>query len=482
MNLADMRGLVRRDLMDTVVGSYRWSDDDIDRAVQRAVAEFSKHLPHPQKDTVATTEGSRDIDISALADRVSVDKVEFPVEQSPKVYQTFAVYMDTLTMTGDREGNGEDCYIYWGKMHTLNADTSTIPAKYESLIALAAAAYALESYADSTLSQKVQTALEAAKTALDEVSGKVSDAETALSAAAGVDSDIATQLTSAADVGTEIATQISSAVAELTLAGNAVDDAIRTGTGSIDQATGTEITNAKDRITAAITDLSNGNTALGNAATPMSAASAAIGNMTARISQAVNNLATGDDYINTVNVGGDVARTWAEYAGREVDNALGYNRQAEGYLGLAQDYIRQADGYFTESGRNLEGAAQYIAVAQKYYQKRNAYLDAGARYTQEAQAFLTVASELNKKRLAYLQAASELNRKRLGYLQAAQQYIASTFPFIQEASQHQRDARQYQDNAKLLSAQAKSKIAKFLQELKSISITRRIKQSTITTE
>lgn len=480
MTLTDMRALVRTDLKDVTPGSYRWLDTDIDRAIQRAVQEFSRHLPDPQKSTIATVAASADIDISTLTSRVSVDKVEFPVGETPKLFAKFKVYQDTLTLE-DTEGDGTNCYIYWGKLHTLAA-TSTIQAQHEYLIALGACAYALESYADHTLAEKVQLALEAAKTELDKVSGQVTDAETALTTAAAVDSAIQTELTNAAAVATDIATQIASAVAELALAGNAADDAIKTGAGSIDEATSNEITSAKARITEAVANLTSGNTALGNIATPISNANTAIGNISARITQAITDLTTGDDLINTVNVGGDVARAWAEYAQREVENALGYNRQGDGYLHVAEDYVKQADGYFTEATRNLDGASGYFAAAGLLLGKRNAYIDASGRYTQEAQGFLTAASELNNKRLAYLQAASELNKKRLGYLDAARQYITSTYSFIQEAGQHQRDAGQYQDNSKLLASQAKTKLAKFLNELKPISIQRRLKFTSLTSE
>ena len=137
-----MRTNVRRDLKDEDAANYRWTDDEIDRAIQRAVAELSLYAPREMNNTIATTDGSRDIDIEALADRISVDKVEFPVDKHPRIFQRFAVYQDTLTLIGDYEGDGEDCYIFWGKVHTLDAATSSIPARLEDIVALGATAYA----------------------------------------------------------------------------------------------------------------------------------------------------------------------------------------------------------------------------------------------------------------------------------------------------------------------------------------------------
>src|SRR4030042_1138754 len=142
MNLSDMRTLVRRDLKDEDNSNYRWQDNEIDRAIQRALAELSRYVPREMKTTIATTDGSREIDISTLTERVSVDKIEFPAGEHPRQFQRFSVYQDTLTLIGDVEGDGEDSYIYWGKVHTLAA-TSTIPSHLEDVLALGAAAYAV---------------------------------------------------------------------------------------------------------------------------------------------------------------------------------------------------------------------------------------------------------------------------------------------------------------------------------------------------
>ena len=45
MNLTDMRTRVRQDLQDTDSANYRWTDDEVDGAIQRAVREFSFLLP-----------------------------------------------------------------------------------------------------------------------------------------------------------------------------------------------------------------------------------------------------------------------------------------------------------------------------------------------------------------------------------------------------------------------------------------------------
>jgi len=143
MDLSTMRTLVRRDLKDEDNSNYRWPDTEIDRAIARAIAELSRYAPREMKSTIATVDGSREIALTTLTDRVSVDRVEFPVGETPRRFQRFVVYSDAITLVGDAGGNGGNCYIYWSKVHTLDNNTSTIPGHLEDTLALGAAAYAV---------------------------------------------------------------------------------------------------------------------------------------------------------------------------------------------------------------------------------------------------------------------------------------------------------------------------------------------------
>jgi len=143
MTLTDMRVIVRRDLHDEDDANYRWSNDEIDRHIAHALSDFSEALPLEQKATIATVSDSREIDISSVTDRVRVEAVEYPIAQFPHRYQRFSLWSDIVTLLGSEIPDGSDCYIYYGKLHTLDADTSTIPAQYEDLVALGATGYAL---------------------------------------------------------------------------------------------------------------------------------------------------------------------------------------------------------------------------------------------------------------------------------------------------------------------------------------------------
>jgi len=147
MNLSELRIRVRRDLKDEDSQNYRWSNDELDRHIDHALREFSRALPREMKADIATTDGSREIDISSLTDRVLVLAVEYPLDKFPPYYQRFSLYQDTLTLLGSEVPDGSNARIFYGKLHTLDASTSTIPSQHEDIVAIGAEAYALIEWA-----------------------------------------------------------------------------------------------------------------------------------------------------------------------------------------------------------------------------------------------------------------------------------------------------------------------------------------------
>ena len=153
MNLTEMRTIVRSDLHDEDAGNYRWTDDELDRHIAHAVKDFSEAIPYEHKATIATTSGSREIDISTITNRIMVEAAEYPVDKFPKRYQRFALWEDSLTLLGEEVPDGSNAYIYYGKLHTLGASSSTIPVKYEDLIAIGAEGYAAVEWAIYAINQ-----------------------------------------------------------------------------------------------------------------------------------------------------------------------------------------------------------------------------------------------------------------------------------------------------------------------------------------
>ena len=139
MNLAEMRARTRQDLEDTDSANYRWVDDEVDAAIERVVREFSLASPIDEQNDIATTDGSRQIDISTLTKLLKVDSVEFPLDNIPPHYQHFEVWGSVVYM--QQKGDGDDARIRWHKQHTLDATSSTIPQEFEEIIVLGATGY-----------------------------------------------------------------------------------------------------------------------------------------------------------------------------------------------------------------------------------------------------------------------------------------------------------------------------------------------------
>ncbi len=143
MDLPTMRGRLRKDLHDEDAANYRWTDGELDRHIQRTVREFSLAAPLEAKNALTTTAGSRELSISSLTDVVAIEAVEYPVGKYPPEYARFSVWLNTLTLLVDgTAAGGESVNVFWTKLHTIDATSSTLPARFEDVIAGGAGGYA----------------------------------------------------------------------------------------------------------------------------------------------------------------------------------------------------------------------------------------------------------------------------------------------------------------------------------------------------
>lgn len=143
MNLSEMRARVRRDLRDEDPQNERWTDEALDRHIERALGEFSLAIPLPAVAELTTTPGSRDLDVASLEDRVTIEAVEYPAGLYPPSYVRFSLWGDTLTLlAGAAPASAEGVRIFYGRRHTLDAVSSTVPPALEDVVAAGAAAYA----------------------------------------------------------------------------------------------------------------------------------------------------------------------------------------------------------------------------------------------------------------------------------------------------------------------------------------------------
>jgi hypothetical protein len=153
MTLTELRATVRRDLKDEDDEDRRWSDDELDRHIDHAVREFSWAVPREAEATLPTVEGSREVDITSLADLVMIQSVEYPVDQVPRCYRRFEVWGGTLVLLDGDLPDVSDCGVHYGGLHTLDDQGSSIPARFEDLVATGAEAYALMEWGAFTVNR-----------------------------------------------------------------------------------------------------------------------------------------------------------------------------------------------------------------------------------------------------------------------------------------------------------------------------------------
>jgi len=146
--LATFRSWLRLDLNDPAGSAPRFADADLDRAVERAVVDYSRAYPRLRDQTLATTAGSRDVSVAALAGLWAVEEVEWPLGQYPPALVDWRLSADrqTLTLLVPGAPAGEQVRVRWTSKHTVDLSTSTVLEEHEALVALGAAGFACYAY------------------------------------------------------------------------------------------------------------------------------------------------------------------------------------------------------------------------------------------------------------------------------------------------------------------------------------------------
>ena len=152
--IATIRARMRKDLKDE--DSIRWTDDELDRHIQHAVLDISQAVPLEAKDEdlVIPTPTSREIDISGVTGLIYVDAVEYPAAEYPKRYRDFKAWAETLELLIEETPTADDpVYLYYGKVHTVDAAAPSLPGHLEDLCSVGAGAYAALEWASYAINQ-----------------------------------------------------------------------------------------------------------------------------------------------------------------------------------------------------------------------------------------------------------------------------------------------------------------------------------------
>ncbi|HXH21954.1 MAG TPA: hypothetical protein VNN10_07980 [Dehalococcoidia bacterium] len=142
--LIGLRPRLRRELRDEEADAYRWADQELDRHLLRALDDLSAAWPEERRSTLTATPGSRDLSLDALDGLERVEAVEYPTGSWPPEYAPFSIWGSTLTLLVDAPpSSAVPVTVYWGRRHSLDRLTSTLPRRAEEVLLLGAAAYAL---------------------------------------------------------------------------------------------------------------------------------------------------------------------------------------------------------------------------------------------------------------------------------------------------------------------------------------------------
>ena len=125
--LSEVRERVRRDLHDEDANSYRWTDEVLNRHIERALAKVSKVSPQEKKTAKQLASDNREVSVADLTDRVVVEAIEYPVGQYPPSRVRFNQWGDTLLLNLPGTPKvGESVTVYYGALHRLTDTASTL--------------------------------------------------------------------------------------------------------------------------------------------------------------------------------------------------------------------------------------------------------------------------------------------------------------------------------------------------------------------
>ena len=148
-DLAALRDLVELDLDDS--GNAIWSTDDIDRAIKRALVEYSHVRPQQAVGTITLSADSREVSLSTLTGLIRVVRAWYPYTstdpEDPPSWVRWELWGSTLYIaSGDVPADTLKVRVYYHKLHIIKdlegGASTTIPIEDEEIVVLGAGAYA----------------------------------------------------------------------------------------------------------------------------------------------------------------------------------------------------------------------------------------------------------------------------------------------------------------------------------------------------
>lgn len=369
---------IRGILQDENAQAYRWTTPELTNHLSHAIETVSKYCPHERRTGLTTQADSKEIDISYLSDRLRIDKLEYKgsnynwSEWSDVLTLDISSPLSAVTKEGTLTGTvtftkGSTAITGSGTLFTTELEAGDYIKKsggtewYEiksivSAIALTLRWASNDNGADTAnLTEYGAFPIVIWWEGLHAVTTNSSTVPLSLEQLiidGGVAYAAVAWIADGADRIVEAITKITTASTSIGL--------------------------VTARVTQSIEDLATGRALIGKEIT---AADAALDNMSGEITASIANLTSGIAFINKCNKGGvGVPTDYANYATGRLQNAASYLNQARGFLGedqLAGEY----PGY---AARELQNAAIDLNQAQTYLGEVTAKLNVAsiiARFT-----------------------------------------------------------------------------------------------------
>jgi len=130
-----------------------FANDELDIHINEVLVEVSQKNPRIVKETVES-DGTRELDISAIEGLLEVEKAEYPTGNDPPDYRDVSVYGDTARLNiATAPTSGDDVYLYCHKVHSLTESSSTLSPDLEKVLVEGVVAKAALAYLNKMRSQ-----------------------------------------------------------------------------------------------------------------------------------------------------------------------------------------------------------------------------------------------------------------------------------------------------------------------------------------
>jgi len=307
--VAEVRTNLRDDI--EIEADKDFNDDQIKTAIYDALTEISDASPYQVKETALTLANSKTLDIGGIEDLLEVEKVEYPLGNSPRSYRNFEK-IDNETIELDMDSgfsNTGEAGTLTGTV-TFTSGSATVTGSGTAFSTKLAAGYFIKP-SGGTRWYRIYSVESATSLTLE---------ETVKSGDDGADTINLTQYRD------YVAVLYCNKLHSLTTSSsslNAKEERVLT-LGATAKAASNWINRTRALINEAEARLSDNST---------------IEQMADRINQAIDDLTDARNYINKINIGGRPQQDLIATSMREIQNAMAYLQETGGYLREGQHYL-----------------------------------------------------------------------------------------------------------------------------------------------